>query len=286
MKKHDGRKLSHKKLESIRIKSVEKVLNGESAVKVIEETGLSQPRIYEWLAGYNENGFEALRAKTIPGRPSKLSTDQLAQLYKILVEKNATDEGFPNQLWTRSYIQKLIEKKFEVEISTKQIGRKLQELGLRPDISTHPSLGEQSTFFLHRAQAAKITYTKKEITTLARTNNALIYFGDDSRMDSPSLSNITYIPNVRASRLLFATTTRGHWKFLARVVPSYSGKKGKDAYQNFYSVLFKEFVKNLSAESERPTFLIMQNKPLYISQNMTQIIVTKVRNLKLFTYVP
>ena len=43
--------------------------------------GMSRARIYEWLAAYREDGFEALKAKQISGRPKKLTDEQIRELY-------------------------------------------------------------------------------------------------------------------------------------------------------------------------------------------------------------
>lgn len=72
MKKLDGRKLSHKVREEIRIRAVEQVESGESPEDVINALGFHRSCIYEWLAKYREGGEEALRTKPIPGCPPKI----------------------------------------------------------------------------------------------------------------------------------------------------------------------------------------------------------------------
>ena len=74
MKKElDGRKLSHKTLEEIRIRAVKAVESGQSPETVIQSLGLSRQRIYVWLAAYREGGLEALKAEELFGRPPKLA---------------------------------------------------------------------------------------------------------------------------------------------------------------------------------------------------------------------
>lgn len=52
MKTQDGRKLSPKTLEQIRIRAVQRVQAGESPETVIKTLGFSRACIYNWLARY------------------------------------------------------------------------------------------------------------------------------------------------------------------------------------------------------------------------------------------
>src|SRR5512139_1690239 len=88
MRDLDGRKLSHKALEEIRIRAVRAVEAGESPEVVIRSLGMSRQRIYVWLAAYREGGIEALRAKKLFGRPPKLNAKALKALYNIVTTKN------------------------------------------------------------------------------------------------------------------------------------------------------------------------------------------------------
>ncbi len=73
MAEMDGRRLSHRTREEIRIRAVKRVEAGESPEDVVKVLGFHRSCIYEWLAKYREGGVEALRTRRIPGRPRKLS---------------------------------------------------------------------------------------------------------------------------------------------------------------------------------------------------------------------
>ncbi len=60
MKKHDGRKLSTKTLEEIRIRTIERVQAGDSPEKVIQTLGFARACIYNWLARYRNGGLNGL----------------------------------------------------------------------------------------------------------------------------------------------------------------------------------------------------------------------------------
>src|SRR3954465_8918010 len=83
MREDDGRKLDHQTLEALRLRAVEQVARGVPAAQVgagLAALGLHRRTIYTWLATERTAGREALRAKPVPGRPRKLTDEQLREL--------------------------------------------------------------------------------------------------------------------------------------------------------------------------------------------------------------
>jgi hypothetical protein len=77
MRKDDARKLDHATLEALRIRAVGMVQKGESPEVVGKALGLNRTTVYEWLAMYRRGGWDALKAKPVPGRKPKLSGKQM-----------------------------------------------------------------------------------------------------------------------------------------------------------------------------------------------------------------
>ena len=77
MTRQDARKLDHATLEAIRMRAVQRVQAGESPELVIRTPGYSSRCIYSWLAMYRSGGWDALKAKRIPGRPRKLKAQDI-----------------------------------------------------------------------------------------------------------------------------------------------------------------------------------------------------------------
>ena len=87
MRENDGRKLDHQTLEALRLRAVERVEQGADPREVALALGLHKHTVYGWVATARNEGREALRAKPIPGRPSKLTQAQSQRVYEVGVRK-------------------------------------------------------------------------------------------------------------------------------------------------------------------------------------------------------
>ena len=117
MEKLDGRKISPKAMEEIRIRAVQRVQAGESPEKVIKTLGFARACIYNWLARYRAGGWHALRTGDRSGRPKKLSGAQIRWIYKTIRDKDPRQLKFAFALWTRPMIADLIKRKFAIKLS-------------------------------------------------------------------------------------------------------------------------------------------------------------------------
>jgi transposase len=76
-RKFDGRKLDHKTLEIIRMRAIQQVLDSKKAEDVADSYGMNHRTIYRLLEKYHYGGWDALKAKPVPGRPPKLNAVQM-----------------------------------------------------------------------------------------------------------------------------------------------------------------------------------------------------------------
>jgi transposase len=84
VRENDGRKLDHQTLEAMRLRAVDAVESGVHPEDVAASLGMGRGRVYGWLAKYREGGREALKARPVPGRPPKLSGEQMRRLYTLI----------------------------------------------------------------------------------------------------------------------------------------------------------------------------------------------------------
>ena len=64
----------------MRQQAVKAVREGQAASQVAAAYGLNVRTIYRWLADFANGGQNALLAKAIPGRPSKITEDEMTWL--------------------------------------------------------------------------------------------------------------------------------------------------------------------------------------------------------------
>lgn len=73
----DGRTLDHHTLQVMRQQAIKAVREGQPVASVAAAFGMSVTTIFRWLAKFAEGGQNALLAKPIPGRPPKVSAEEM-----------------------------------------------------------------------------------------------------------------------------------------------------------------------------------------------------------------
>jgi len=119
MRENDGRKLDHRTLEALRLRAVDQVAQGAHPEDVAAALGMHRKTVYGWLAKARSGGREALSAKPVPGRPSKLSGAQMRRIYDLVMGSDPRQLEFEFALWTREMIRELIRR--EARTSSKPL---------------------------------------------------------------------------------------------------------------------------------------------------------------------
>ncbi|MGB0713497.1 MAG: helix-turn-helix domain-containing protein, partial [Gammaproteobacteria bacterium] len=126
---NDGRKYDHQTLEAMRLQAIKAIRNGQSATEVAKAFGINRRTVYGWMAKYLSGGQKALKAKPIPGRPSKLTTEQMQWIAEAVRENTPQQYQFEFALWTLKIIGALIERQFDVKLSINTLSRVMKLLG-------------------------------------------------------------------------------------------------------------------------------------------------------------
>lgn len=279
MKKLDGRKLSHKTREEMRIRAVQLVESGESPEQIIKALGLHRSNIYNWIARYREGGIDALRTRKITGAPSKLKGNQIQKLYKLVTSNNPLQLEFDFALWTRDLIRQLIYREFKVKLSITSVGRLLKKLGLSPQRPLRRAYQQDETLVKQ--------WIEKEypaIKRLARKEKASIFFGDESTVRSDYHSGTTWAPKGKTPiikktgarygiNLISAISSKGSMRFM--------GIEGKMNSEKFIT-----FLQRLIYKADSPIFLILDSHPVHKSKKVKTFIESTNGRLKLFFLPP
>ncbi|MBF0192732.1 MAG: IS630 family transposase [Magnetococcales bacterium] len=263
MRTVDGRKLDHKTLERKRIQAVQSVLEGASPANVMEDLGLTKPRIYEWMAKYEKGGCDALKAKS-PGRPRKLTDAQLSWLYRTVVGTNPLDLHLPFALWTRGMVRDLIGRELGIDLNEVTVGRLLESLGLMPKKSVGRDW--QSDPALMEKWSTKIL---PEMKALAKSEKAILCFGSSSfawskfhlERDTATEQAQDVKSSIKPFRInvLSVVNGRGSLRFMP-----FEGRLS--------AVVFITFFKRLLYNAERSIHLVMDNHAIYHSTQVRDFV--------------
>jgi len=116
-------------MESRRLMAAQDLQSGLSQSQVARKFGVSRTTASRWHRALN-NGVEALRKRRAPGRPSRLSTDQLHGVAEVY-QAGARAAGFENDRWTTIRFAEAIHARFGVRYDPDHVGRIMHRLGLR-----------------------------------------------------------------------------------------------------------------------------------------------------------
>lgn len=275
MENFDGRKLSHSAREAIRIRAVQRILDGESPEVIAKTLGYHRSAVYQWLNRYKADGFEGLKYQKIPGKQPTLSRAQKQKIFDIVTSKNPLQLKFAFALWTRAMVRDFILDHFAISLSEVSVGRLLHELGLTPQRPLRRA---------YQQNPARVTYWLQHeypaIRQEAKAAGATIYFGDEAGVRSDYHSGTTWAPKgqtpvIRTTgarhnlNLMSAISAKGSMRFM-----TVKGKLNADR--------FIEFLERLMKNQNVPVFLIVDGHPVHRSAKVRLFVESTEGRLKLF----
>jgi transposase len=122
--------LTRDEMESRRLMAAEDLQSGLSQSQVARKFGVSRTTASRWHRALNGKGVEALRKRRAPGRPSRLSTDQLHIVAEIY-QAGPRAAGYDSDRWTTMRFADAINTRFGVRYDPDHVGRIMHRLGLR-----------------------------------------------------------------------------------------------------------------------------------------------------------
>lgn len=265
MEKLDGRKISPKAMEEIRIRAVQRVQAGESPEAVIKALGFARACIYNWLARYRAGGWQALKTGKRSGRPKKLTGSQINWIYRTVCDKDPRQLKFVFALWTRSMIVELVKRQFGITLSATSVGRLLHQLGFSC---------QKPLYRAYQRDPELIQQWKEQvfpqIQKRAKKEGARIYFQDESGVRSDFHSGTTWAlkgktPVVESTgarfglNMIAAITPGGHLHFM-----TVEGSVNADQICGF--------LKRLMHGHEQKVFLIWDGHPTHKAKKVKQCV--------------
>jgi transposase len=122
--------------EGRRLRAFELKQEGWSQQNIARALGVGKGAVSQWMKRAREGGGkEALRKRSSPGAPPRLSVDQRASLFRLL-KKGAVAHGFRGEVWTCKRVAKVIKREFGVGYHPAHVSRILKRIGFslqKPD---------------------------------------------------------------------------------------------------------------------------------------------------------
>lgn len=112
------------------------VLEGESREEAAQLNGMDRQTLRDWVLRFNERGPDGLINVKAPGRPPKLSKEQVEELGR-LVEAGPDPEKDGVARWRCVDLKRVLGARFGVDLSEVSLGRVLKKLGFS-HISARP----------------------------------------------------------------------------------------------------------------------------------------------------
>lgn len=122
---------SPRELERRRLRALALLEEGVLPSEVARRVGVARRSVRRWKAAVRRHGEAGVRARAVPGRPSKLTPVHKRRLEALLL-KGPLAAGFHTDLWTCPRVAELIKRGFGVHYHVDHVGRLLHELGWSP----------------------------------------------------------------------------------------------------------------------------------------------------------
>jgi transposase len=275
MRENDGRKLDHQTLEVMRMRAVDAVAAGVHPEDVAASLGMGRGTVYGWLATYREGGKGALKARPVPGRPPKLTGEQMRRLYTLVVGTDPRQLQFAFALWTREMVRTLIRREFGVSLSAVSVGRLLRTLGLSP---------QRPLWRAWQADPEAVARWKNEdfpaIRAAAKAEGATVYFADEAGIRSDYHAGTTWAP-VGRTPVVKATGARHSLNMISAVTAQ--GLLRFSAYTgSFTAAMFIDFCTRLLADTDGPVYLVLDGHPTHKAKIVKEFVASTEGRLKLF----
>ena len=127
----DGRKVADDVMSYFRKAVVHAVKDkGYSPELVAEVFGFSRSCVYDWLARFDREGYEALETRLAPGAPPKITEQIEDWLKEVVLNSTPMAYGYDTVLWTRDILAQLVKEHFQVEVSGNTVSMHLKKMGL------------------------------------------------------------------------------------------------------------------------------------------------------------
>ena len=215
----------------------------------------AEETVSRWLARVRQGGLEALRTRSSPGPPAKLSPAQNGLIPELLWH-GAEAYGFRGQIWTCARIAKIIEEEFGVRYHKDHVGRLLKELRWTPQMPITRAIQRDENAIQHwRAEVWS------DLHRQARRERRVLVFEDESGFYLLPGMVRTYAP-MGQTPVIRQKVTRDHLSVMGGMTPE--GKVytlvRQESLNGMHSI---EFLQHLLAVAGERLLVIWDGSPIH-----------------------
>lgn len=129
------RSLSRDARQERRVQVIRLRAAGQTYEAIAAQTGLSRTGVFDICQRHAAGGAKALRDAVggrKPGEGRRLTTDQEAEVRKLICDKTPDQLKMPYALWTRGAVADLIEHRYGIRLPVRTMGLYLSRWGFTP----------------------------------------------------------------------------------------------------------------------------------------------------------
>jgi transposase len=263
----------------MRQQAVKAVMSGQSATNVAAAMGVNVRTLFRWLSDFACGGQNALLAKSIPGRPPKVTSEELRWIAETVRDKSPWQMKLEFGLWTLSLIGEVIYRQFGKRLTKPSVGRIMRILGFTPQKPLYRAW-QQDPILVEKWQAEDFPALKAE----AKQAGAVIYFADEAGVRSDFHVGTTWAPRgetpiVKATgrrfglNMISAVSARGDFRFMVH--------EGSVTAQ-----VFREFLRRLMQGAKQPIILVVDGHPVHKAKLIKDYVALQAGKLKLVLLPP
>jgi transposase len=274
----DGRKLDHHALQVMRQQATKAVREGQPVPTVAAAFGVNATTVFRWLAKFAEGGQNALLAKPIPGRPPKVSAEEMRWIAQAVKDNTPQQFKFEFGLWTLSLLRELINREFGKSLSLESVRRIMKLLGFSTQKPLYQAW-QQDPVLVKQWESE----TYPAIQAEAKAAGATIYFADEAGIRSDYHTGTTWAP-IGETPVVSVTGRRFSFNMISAVSP-----RGDIRFMihegSVTAPVFKEFLTRLMINQTKPVFVVVDGHSIHKAKLIKDYVASLKGNLKLF-YLP
>ena len=256
------RRLSREARHERRVQVIRLRNAGHTYAAIAQQTGLSRTGVFDICQRHASGGAKAL-CDRIGGRKAgdgrRLTSEQEAEVRKLICDKTPEQLKMPHALWTRGAVAELIEHRFGLRLPVRTMGLYLSRWGFTPQKPIRRAY-EQSPAAVRKW----LDNDYPEIAARAKVEGAEIHWGDETGLRSDDVRGRSFAPKGETP-IIRINSKREGLSILSTVT-----NKGQMRWKIFDGALnadiLIDFLRRLIKDMPRKVFLILDNLRVHHSK--------------------